>query len=789
MIPTPVSLHAAGLKVFPCSAKKRPTEKGWQRPQPPEFYHWPTEFIVLPTPPGVMIIDLDTYKGVTRQAVENLLGCSLPWDLAFIQTTQSGGEHYAFRVEWPARQGANIENLQGFDTRGEDARGYIVTGPGYLPQGSAGVYRLGQPASLPLMPDAARHILERKAVQVQHIELPQDSQDVDKMRSALHHIDPSDRDTWFKVGCGIAFEFHDQPDIGFALFDEWASGEYWPEGCPMGYSPDTQEHQFMSMSPTMSGDRPLITPGTLYKLAKNSGWAPPAIDTSAAFGPQFAEAETYYPLVDRIYEHGSDPKVVLDIVDDINGANLSPKQRGLLRGLVHRALKESGLPKDSIEEIIGKVSDDRPGKLLPPMANPGQLIPCSVPLHPDSWAKFHTKGRDNSPLGTRENFDILLAAYGLRIQYNMIGKSLEITGPGVQTTGDMKDNAALAFIGSQVELNGFPHGRVSDCIAAMANANRYNPVVEWINSTLWDGRDHVGLLFNQMTLNPEEDPNTAAMLFRKWFRGAVAIGCEITNKMEYVLTLVDPMGGKGKTRFFNTFCPADLQKDGVTLDPANTDSHKIAVSYWLVELGELDATFNKADQARLKAHLSSGFDELRMPYAKTSDKYARRTAYFGSVNKDEFLVDDSGNRRFWPIRVTDVNYEHTVDVQQVWAQALAEVQSGQSWHLTPEENTFISARNNEFRETHPVEEKLADRFDISQPEPLSHLTATKCLEACGVFSPKRAEQTAAAAWLRRNKFRETKNDGRKGFWVPQPTSPTAPAFGPQLATENGVKKL
>jgi len=52
-------------------------------------------------PDGVVILDLDVYKGVTREAVDKQLACTLEWDRALLQTTVSGGEHFALRLlQW-----------------------------------------------------------------------------------------------------------------------------------------------------------------------------------------------------------------------------------------------------------------------------------------------------------------------------------------------------------------------------------------------------------------------------------------------------------------------------------------------------------------------------------------------------------------------------------------------------------------------------------------------------------------------------------------------------------------
>ena len=79
---------------FPCKDDKSPGVSGWQT------YQGAVNSAVVGymIPEGLIVLDLDTYKGVTCSDVETALGCSLLWHEAELQKTRSGGHHYAFRV-------------------------------------------------------------------------------------------------------------------------------------------------------------------------------------------------------------------------------------------------------------------------------------------------------------------------------------------------------------------------------------------------------------------------------------------------------------------------------------------------------------------------------------------------------------------------------------------------------------------------------------------------------------------------------------------------------------------
>jgi hypothetical protein len=121
---------------------------------PSSLVHSANVGVVIPQ--GRVAIDLDVYKGVTRQAVEAVLGCTLEWDQAAIQRTVSGGEHYCFTLPEGASvpQGDSLLGVAGFDTRCA-GKGWLCTGDGYTD-----LTLIGMPTALgvedyPALPQAA----------------------------------------------------------------------------------------------------------------------------------------------------------------------------------------------------------------------------------------------------------------------------------------------------------------------------------------------------------------------------------------------------------------------------------------------------------------------------------------------------------------------------------------------------------------------------------------------------------------------------------------------------------
>lgn len=760
---------ASGLGVFPCRTDKKPAiQKGtdWRREatRPTTDHHWPSAMVGLPIPPGVMVIDLDTYKGATRAAVEQAVGCALDWDAALIQITQHGGQHYAFACDWAPINGSNINGVTGLDVRAA-GKGYIATGQPYYQWQGMTPFAMSTPAALPRIPDQCRAVMEHvKHERTTPADLPEGEKDIEALKAALAHLDPGRlRSEWVRIGLALRHHFHDEPEQGLALFDMWSSGALGGE-TPPNYEPEVMEHQWYSFKPE-NGDA-TTTVGTIYHEAIGAGWQPPAgLDTAAIFGADATDIDTYTALVDDITQHGGDPKQTQRLIAAISGNAL---QVQTLNAVLQRELKEAGLLTTELRKALA----GKPAAAPRPAATPrGQITPPDVPIPVEAWAAYQTKGKEMRPKGTYDNFKTMCDMYGIHVQYNEIGKDVKITGPGVPDGGVLLEEAALAHLVHLANLNEYPKSDLASMVMRTANDNTFNPVLDLVNAQQWDGYDHMHDLFGCLVLDEDEDGQVAAALFRKWILGATAIGCGFTSKFEYVLTLVDPNGGSGKTRLFNTLAPEGLRQDGVILDLSDKDSIMEATSYWLVELGELDGTFSRSSNAKLKAFLSKDRDQIRMPYGKAYLKYPRRTAFFASVNRPEFLVDESGNRRFWPIRVTGANHEHNVNMYQVWAQAKAALQAGESWYLTKEQNDIVTKRNREFRQRSEIVDLLTICVQ-SGPE-VHHLNITEILRKVGIPVPHKGQLNEVANWLREEGYREAKVEGKKGFYLPAILPPTS----------------
>lgn len=203
-------------------------------------------------PAGRVVIDLDTYKGVTRAMVDAALGVVLDWDAAQLQTTVGGGEHYCFELPdgAEAKQGDSLLGVQGFDTRAA-GKGWICTGDGYKNLSMFGMPEALYLEPFPMIPLAALTVLNGTFVTVPE-EMQISDSDVRDLELAFNHQkldgltlddlsayvaklpagDLEGYSTWLKVGMAL----HHQTDgkkEGFLIWDAWSkdSSHYSYQEC------------------------------------------------------------------------------------------------------------------------------------------------------------------------------------------------------------------------------------------------------------------------------------------------------------------------------------------------------------------------------------------------------------------------------------------------------------------------------------------------------------------------------------------------------------------------------
>ncbi|MBD8619266.1 virulence-associated E family protein [Sphingomonas sp. CFBP 13728] len=358
--------------------------------------------------------------------------------------------------------------------------------------------------------------------------------------------------------------------------------------------------------------------------------------------------------------------------------------------------------------------------------------------------------RSDRPPATIANVDHLLKHAGIKVRYNEVSKRDEVTVPGRTGSNDNIDNVTLAYIVSLGAEHHMPTGNIPGFVEVIANRDAYNPMRDWIRSVPWDGVDRMAEVFATVTAQPDYPNNLKEVLLQKWLRSIAAAATREGFRSRGVLTLQGAQGmGKSswiKALISDTALADSVVKLGHHMDASNKDSVIGAICYAIVELGELDSSFKK-DLARLKGFLTDDHDRVRRPYDRREASYPRRTVFAATVNEHQFLQDPTGNTRFWTIPVTKLDYTHTINMQQVFAQLAAEVEAGEIWWLQDNEEGLLDELNSLHASVSPVAEKLADAIDHTRigADGLPALSATDVAEKLGFPTTVPSAREAGAA--------------------------------------------
>ena len=263
-----------------------------------------------------------------------------------------------------------------------------------------------------------------------------------------------------------------------------------------------------------------------------------------------------------------------------------------------------------------------------------------------------------------------------------------------------------------MDRNGYHNeNRLRSAASIEASKNLFHPILDWWESKPWDEEDH----FAKLSLYFEDKHDNTYPWLKRWCIGSVARMLEVEGAQNRMWVL-EGRQGLGKS-YLARWLAGPLKRyyrEG-PLDPNNKDDRLRMLDTWINEVGELGATFRRSDRDALKFFLTMQTVKERRPYAHYDTDGIARTSFIGTINDEGgFLTDPTGNRRYMISTFTRVDWSYTreVDVQQIWAQALALYRQGVPWNLTKEEEDEADRVNDTYVTDNPEDDYLAQLFDV-----------------------------------------------------------------------------
>ena len=412
---------------------------------------------------------------------------------------------------------------------------------------------------------------------------------------------------------------------------------------------------------------------------------------------------------------------------------------------------------------------------------------------PKGWQGCDEDSRTDLKVG---DLSILLRhSFGARLRYNALQKRIEFDGVVIPPANVELLHVDLSEHGYQVRKE-----IAVDAIRRVALNNQYNPVQEYLEAIENDddvepidlervASEYLG------TSDPLYDSMLAATLI-----GAVARTFEPGCKFDTCLVLKGGQG-IGKSTVIKVLASPAWLND--TTQPKEKETLQAIHSCWIMELAELDSLTGRREAGAVKNLLSSSVDKYQAPYGRAIEECPRRSIMIGTCNRDDFLRDETGSRRFWVIdlhhdfasrSVIDVNRLRQ-DRDRIWKAAVLAYRSGRQPVLSWKEQNKSNRRNRRFEQEHPWTEPIATWLHRTTPQAF---TTAECLVEAGLCIDKNnLEQKhlqAAAKVLQSLGYERTahqqRRHGNKRVWFPasgastleeDPEAPETPAAASDFA--------
>ena len=259
----------------------------------------------------------------------------------------------------------------------------------------------------------------------------------------------------------------------------------------------------------------------------------------------------------------------------------------------------------------------------------------------------------------------------------------------------------------------------------------FHPIREYLDGLEWDGIERIDTWLEIYCGVDCEGESEAALrhcqyvrsVGRWWLISAVARifvpGC----KVDHVLVLEGDQGIKKSSTFQALMHDPSWFTDS-HIEIGTKDSMLALRGKWIVEFSEFDGIISRKEAAAIKQFLTSDTDHYRKPYAAESADHPRQNVFGGSVNKEEYLRDETGNRRYWPVKASRVDLDSIRrDRDQLWAEAVAAFKRGDRWWPEDGEHDLMRDEQSERSVGDPWEQKIEewviDRNQIEVTDVLS----------------------------------------------------------------------
>jgi predicted P-loop ATPase len=297
--------------------------------------------------------------------------------------------------------------------------------------------------------------------------------------------------------------------------------------------------------------------------------------------------------------------------------------------------------------------------------------------------------------------------------------------------------------------NGFPKATMDIVRAAVRKVCRhqaFDPLRDYLDGLQWDGTPR---LASWLTTYCGAEPSAyVSEVGRRWCISAVARGFKPGVKADCMIVL-EGAQGRRKSSALAALAGEDWFSDALP-QMGTKDASSYLRGKWIIEVAELEAMRSQMDA--IKAFISRQVESYRPAYNREDVYEPRRCIFAGSTNKDDWQRDETGGRRFWPVRVGSIDVDAIArDRGQLWAEAVHLYRAGERWWLEGEEADQAQAEVAERRPDDPWRADIArvveGRAEVTTKEVLHELHVLP-VDMTPQLSKRVAQELVALGWVR-----------------------------------------
>lgn len=289
-------------------------------------------------------------------------------------------------------------------------------------------------------------------------------------------------------------------------------------------------------------------------------------------------------------------------------------------------------------------------------------------------------GQDK-PANTIENFLIILRNDPIfsGLKFNLLTYAPELEERGITRRWlDADDSEARRYIEKEYDIHN--QNKLDDALRIIFREREYHPVKDIIEKVKWDGVERIPTFLIKWLKC--ENTNYSREVSRLIFSGGINRLYNNGCKFDDVAILIGTKQGEGKSTFVRWLAMRDEFFSEVT-EIEGQKGMEALEGAWICEIAELLALTKTKEQEAVKSYITRQNDRYRRPFDKRVTDHKRQCVFIGTTNKEQFLTDKTGNRRFYPIKVNQSGYELfdsedeiKAEILQCWAEAKVKYDKG-----------------------------------------------------------------------------------------------------------------